>query len=91
MLVFLRSKLIHSSFNSLKTRWSNHMMERTLRIVPYDHSWPVKFHEETDAIFGMLLTTTEVHIVHIGSTSVPGLAAKPVVDIMASRINNFTF
>ena len=51
-------------------------------IVPYDPFWPVSFQEEAARIksaVGSLLTSLE----HIGSTSVPGLAAKPVIDMLA--------
>mgnify|MGYP000992905945 CR=1 FL=1 len=51
-------------------------------IVPYDPFWPVAFKEEAARIWsvvGDLLTSLE----HIGSTSVPGLAAKPVIDMLA--------
>lgn len=51
-------------------------------IVPYDPRWPALFIAERDrliALFGTALGPLE----HIGSTSVPGLGAKPVIDIMA--------
>jgi GrpB-like predicted nucleotidyltransferase (UPF0157 family) len=48
--------------------------------VDYDPQWPVLFEREKErllgAVGGRLLT-----IEHIGSTSVPGLAAKPVIDL----------
>lgn len=49
-------------------------------IVPYNELWPVKFAEERDAI-ARAIGGIAVDIQHIGSTSVPGLAAKPTVDI----------
>ncbi|MCD2138086.1 GrpB family protein [Salinicoccus halitifaciens] len=54
---------------------------RNIRVVDYDTQWPLMFEEEKEKfeqIFGDELTA--VH--HIGSTSVPGLKAKPVIDIM---------
>jgi GrpB-like predicted nucleotidyltransferase (UPF0157 family) len=54
---------------------------RNIRIVPYDPAWPAAFEAEAavlSAIFGAGL----VAIHHIGSTSVPGLPAKPVIDMM---------
>ena len=48
----------------------------------YDPTWPQLYEEWRDRILetcGPLIT--EVH--HIGSTAVPGLLAKPVIDIMA--------
>lgn len=52
-----------------------------VRVVPYDPAWPRQFLEEAErlqAVFGREL----VDIHHIGSTSVPGLAAKPIIDIL---------
>lgn len=55
-----------------------------VHIVPYDPDWPSKFEAERklliDAIDRWLLVGS---IEHIGSTAIPGLAAKPVIDIMA--------
>jgi GrpB-like predicted nucleotidyltransferase (UPF0157 family) len=54
-----------------------------VQIVPYDPDWPRRFEVErkllTDAIGAWLAGSIE----HIGSTAVPGLAAKPVIDMMA--------
>lgn len=49
-------------------------------IVDYDPSWPVRFEvhaAELRAALGSALLSIE----HVGSTSIPGLAAKPVIDI----------
>ncbi|HEY7290876.1 MAG TPA: GrpB family protein [Vicinamibacterales bacterium] len=55
-----------------------------VEIVPYDVDWPGQFETErrllVDAI-GRWLVDGSVE--HIGSTAVPGLDAKPVIDIMA--------
>jgi GrpB-like predicted nucleotidyltransferase (UPF0157 family) len=52
-------------------------------VVPYDPIWPQQF----EAARAEILTAVG-HLVlrleHIGSTSVPGLAAKPIIDMMAS-------
>lgn len=50
-------------------------------VVPYNEMWPALF----QATAGELRRTLEDHILeieHVGSTSVPGLAAKPVLDIL---------
>ena len=52
-----------------------------VRIVDYDPAWPRMFEEERKRILGAIGDWL-VDIQHVGSTSVPGLAAKPVVDIM---------
>jgi len=54
---------------------------RNIVVVPYDPIWPEKFKEaaaELASIFGSEL----ISIHHIGSTSIPGLSAKPIIDIM---------
>jgi GrpB-like predicted nucleotidyltransferase (UPF0157 family) len=52
-------------------------------VVPYDPTWPQRF----QAASAELLAATDhlfLRLEHIGSTSVPGLAAKPTIDMMAS-------
>ncbi|HVN85308.1 MAG TPA: GrpB family protein [Candidatus Binatia bacterium] len=56
---------------------------RTLEIVPYDPRWPARFEAEAERIRGAL-GRFALRIDHNGSTSVPGLAAKPVIDIQIS-------
>jgi GrpB-like predicted nucleotidyltransferase (UPF0157 family) len=51
--------------------------------VPYDPRWPKLFSVEA-ARLGDALGETAARIEHIGSTAVPGLAAKPVIDIQIS-------
>jgi GrpB-like predicted nucleotidyltransferase (UPF0157 family) len=50
-------------------------------LVPYDPDWPSQFAAVRDEILsacgGLVI---EVH--HIGSTSIPGIAAKPIIDMM---------
>jgi GrpB-like predicted nucleotidyltransferase (UPF0157 family) len=55
----------------------------TLEIVAYDPAWPGAFCAERDRI-AVALGDLAVRIDHNGSTSVPGLAAKPVIDIQIS-------
>ena len=50
-------------------------------IVESDPSWPDIFRREADRIVS-LLGSRALRIEHIGSTSVPGLAAKPIIDIL---------
>ena len=50
-------------------------------LVPYEEAWPSLFEEERAHIEGAVGPWME-EIEHIGSTAVPGLAAKPVIDIM---------
>jgi GrpB-like predicted nucleotidyltransferase (UPF0157 family) len=52
-----------------------------IQVVDYDPAWPRLFRREADRIRA-LLGERVVQLEHIGSTSVPGLAAKPIIDIM---------
>jgi GrpB-like predicted nucleotidyltransferase (UPF0157 family) len=50
-----------------------------IEIVDYDDEWPQRFAAEA-ARLGAIVPELELH--HIGSTAVPGLAAKPIIDMM---------
>lgn len=52
-------------------------------IVEYDPRWPVLYEEERVRVAAVLGDVVE-RIDHIGSTSVPGLAAKPIIDILVT-------
>src|SRR3954452_4917200 len=56
-------------------------MPATIRIVEYDARWPELFDQHRGTI-SLALGDRALRIEHIGSTSVPGLAAKPIVDIL---------
>jgi len=51
-----------------------------IEIVEYNPAWPTRFAAERERL-RPLLPGAEIH--HIGSTAVPGLPAKPVLDLMA--------
>jgi GrpB-like predicted nucleotidyltransferase (UPF0157 family) len=52
-------------------------------IVEYDASWPERYEAEA-ARLSEALGDVAARLEHVGSTSVPGLAAKPVIDIQLS-------
>ena len=56
---------------------------RELEVVDYDEEWPAIFVEHRERIRGALRAADST-IEHIGSTSVPGLAAKPIIDIVVA-------
>jgi GrpB-like predicted nucleotidyltransferase (UPF0157 family) len=65
----------------LKTGLIGGVEKREIKIVDYDPDWPKKF--ETHArIIADTLGGSALQIEHVGSTSVPGLAAKPIIDIL---------
>jgi GrpB protein len=57
-----------------------------VELVAYDSGWPTRFaawHDQIAAALG----NTAVRIEHVGSMAVPGLEAKPTIDIQVSVIN----
>ena len=58
-------------------------MEERLQIVSYDPQWPAAFAAEA-ARLRAALGALALRIDHNGSTAVPGLAAKPIIDIQVS-------
>ena len=52
-------------------------------IVPYDEAWPDLFRRERAVIEAALASVLVRPVEHIGSTAVPGLAAKPIIDMCA--------
>jgi len=52
-----------------------------LEIADYDEAWPAAFEEERARLARAVGTFLVGTIEHVGSTSVPGLSAKPIVDI----------
>ncbi len=53
-----------------------------IELVPYDPRWPSRFEAERELLAAALQPWLTGNIEHIGSTAVPGLAAKPIIDIM---------
>ncbi|HSA55358.1 MAG TPA: GrpB family protein [Gemmatimonadaceae bacterium] len=56
-------------------------MKAPVVIVPYHPEWPGEFEKERTRL-QETFASTNAAIEHVGSTAVPGLAAKPVIDIM---------
>ena len=51
-------------------------------LVPYDPLWSEEFRVEADRI-ARACDELEIRLEHIGSTAIPGLSAKPIIDIAA--------
>jgi GrpB-like predicted nucleotidyltransferase (UPF0157 family) len=60
---------------------------KTVRVVDYDARWPALFVAEAGRIAEFVSSAGLPPLVleHVGSTAVPGLAAKPILDIAAGR------
>ncbi|MDT4853197.1 GrpB protein [compost metagenome] len=57
-------------------------IHEAVRLQAYDSSWPAAYAAERERLL-RLFPGVFLDLQHIGSTAVPGLAAKPIVDIMA--------
>ncbi len=53
-----------------------------IQIVLYNKMWPILFEEEKKLLLEVLGSQIALRIEHFGSTSVPGLSAKPTIDIL---------
>jgi GrpB-like predicted nucleotidyltransferase (UPF0157 family) len=56
-------------------------MPELVTVVPYDPEWPHRFDQEVTVLLAVFAGTNAA-IEHVGSTAVPGLGAKPVIDVM---------
>jgi GrpB-like predicted nucleotidyltransferase (UPF0157 family) len=54
----------------------------SVAIVPYDPVWPEAFRHEREHLLSCLPRELIRRIEHFGSTAVPGLAAKPIIDML---------
>jgi GrpB-like predicted nucleotidyltransferase (UPF0157 family) len=68
-------------------------MTREVIVVPYNNEWPKMYQREIDRVFPVLKKEI-ISTHHIGSTSIPGMWAKPIIDILLevkeiSRIDNY--
>ncbi|MFC7546382.1 GrpB family protein [Plantactinospora sp. GCM10030261] len=55
----------------------------SINVIPYDPEWPRRFEAERAALAETLAPWLIEGVHHTGSTSIPGLAAKPIIDMMA--------
>jgi GrpB-like predicted nucleotidyltransferase (UPF0157 family) len=60
-----------------------------IEIVPYNSEWPRMFEEESDKLKKLFSDYRSV-IEHIGSTAIPDINAKPVIDIMLGFLDDIT-
>jgi GrpB-like predicted nucleotidyltransferase (UPF0157 family) len=70
----------HEEISGYTIREPEPLSNRIL-IVDYDPNWPELFAHEADKIQSVL-GNGALRIEHVGSTSVPGLAAKPIIDLL---------
>jgi GrpB-like predicted nucleotidyltransferase (UPF0157 family) len=58
------------------------VVREAVAIAPYDPRWPELFRQEKEHLLRCLPHDLLGRIEHFGSTAVPGLAAKPIVDML---------
>jgi GrpB-like predicted nucleotidyltransferase (UPF0157 family) len=58
------------------------VLKDEVRLMPYNPSWPVLFEQEKAHLLACLPGELINRIEHFGSTAVPALAAKPIIDIL---------
>jgi GrpB-like predicted nucleotidyltransferase (UPF0157 family) len=58
------------------------VVQEEIIIVPYNPSWPSKFEAEKRHLLACLPGELIKRIEHFGSTAIPGMSAKPIIDIL---------
>lgn len=64
-------------------RYGRLVADQRIEIVEYDPAWADRFTERADRVTDLLRPWLAASVEHFGSTSVPGLSAKPIVDMLA--------
>ena len=60
------------------------MADGGVRLLAYDPLWPMMFEAEAERIEAACAGLA-IRLEHVGSTSVPGMSAKPIIDILTGR------
>ena len=58
------------------------MADEPIRIEAYDPTWPAQFEKERKALLETIGDRITGGLHHVGSTAVPGLDGKPIIDIL---------
>ncbi|MDR0993751.1 MAG: GrpB family protein [Verrucomicrobiota bacterium] len=58
------------------------VVKEAVEVVPYDPAWPLRFEKEKRHLQNLFPADWIRRIEHFGSTAVPGLCAKPIVDML---------
>lgn len=80
-VAYYRRKLRAIGVNKLATTNTTTTPMAPIKVVPYDPTWPQSFQATARRLRALFPPTIPISIEHVGSTSVPGLAAKPILDI----------
>lgn len=63
-----------------KTRLED--FDDSISLVDYDPSWPKQFELTAEWLTGLLGSDIALRIEHFGSTAIPGMPAKPIIDVL---------
>ncbi len=63
--------------------WDQGWVDESVYLVAYDPAWPAKYRSMARELGRLLAPWLTGGLHHVGSTAVPGIAAKPVIDILA--------
>jgi GrpB-like predicted nucleotidyltransferase (UPF0157 family) len=72
---------MHPPITRSGTEWSNASEDR-VEIVAPDPSWPRQYEEEAAALRSRLKPFGDFRLEHFGSTAIPNLRSKPIIDIL---------
>ncbi len=72
----------HNAFVSSMHSMSLGLERSTVRVVAYDPAWPQLFGDEAERIRAVIGPALPLALEHMGSTAVPGLVAKPILDVL---------
>jgi GrpB-like predicted nucleotidyltransferase (UPF0157 family) len=70
--------------NEQQSLWA--AIHEEVKLYPHDPSWPEAYAAERERLLSVL-PGVFIDVQHIGSTAVPGLAAKPIIDILAGVVS----
>jgi GrpB-like predicted nucleotidyltransferase (UPF0157 family) len=70
--------------NEQQSLWA--AIHEEVKLYPHDPSWPQAYATERERLLSVL-PGVFIDVQHIGSTAVPGLAAKPIIDILAGVVS----
>ena len=68
---------------STGSKYAGSVADMPVEVVEYDPAWQHEFTEQRDRLKILLRGWLCEPVEHVGSTAVPGLASKPIVDILA--------
>jgi GrpB-like predicted nucleotidyltransferase (UPF0157 family) len=79
----LRSETLRVQFPAMQFTAGSERADGDIEVVPYDARWPARF-EVWRKRLAAALGPAATRIEHVGSTAVPGLVAKPIIDMQIS-------